>query len=211
MTIGVLGLNEMCLNFTGNDITNNVSLVKKVLEHIKVLLDEYSEEDNKLYNLELVPAEGCSYRLAYIDRKKYKNIKILGTEDRPYYTSLVVPPQLGLGIIDQVKIEEEILPLFTGGTVSRIFFGEHVNFESLINFAQKMMRTKIPYQDYSNTFSICKECSKYLDGVKEKCPYCGGLTTVFARVVGYYRPVEKFNLGKQQEFLDRKYVNVGEI
>lgn len=28
---------------------------------------------------------------------------------------------------------------------------------------------------------------------------------VWSRVMGYYRPVEDWNIGKQQEFRDRKY------
>lgn len=31
---------------------------------------------------------------------------------------------------------------------------------------------------------------------------------VWTRVMGYYRPVDYFNLGKQQEFKDRKYFNL---
>ncbi len=30
---------------------------------------------------------------------------------------------------------------------------------------------------------------------------------VFARVVGYVRPVKNFNAGKQEEFKDRKIIN----
>lgn len=30
------------------------------------------------------------------------------------------------------------------------------------------------------------------------------VTEVYSRVVGYYRPVQQFNKGKQEEFNDRK-------
>ena len=33
---------------------------------------------------------------------------------------------------------------------------------------------------------------------------CGRKCEVFSRVCGYYRPVRNFNLGKQEEFRDRK-------
>ena len=31
---------------------------------------------------------------------------------------------------------------------------------------------------------------------------------VYSRVVGYYRPVQDWNRGKQEEFSDREYVNL---
>lgn len=32
---------------------------------------------------------------------------------------------------------------------------------------------------------------------------------IYSRVSGYYRPVKNFNIGKQQEFSERKFLNVG--
>jgi ribonucleoside-triphosphate reductase (formate) len=32
---------------------------------------------------------------------------------------------------------------------------------------------------------------------------CGKKTEVYSRVVGFYRPVEQWNKGKQEEFTDR--------
>lgn len=39
---------------------------------------------------------------------------------------------------------------------------------------------------------------------KEKKEACGQKMEVFSRVVGYYRPVENWNKGKQDEFKSRK-------
>ena len=36
---------------------------------------------------------------------------------------------------------------------------------------------------------------------------CGKKCEVFSRVVGYYRPVQQWNLGKQEEFKERKNFN----
>lgn len=33
---------------------------------------------------------------------------------------------------------------------------------------------------------------------------------VYSRIVGYYRPVQNWNKGKQEEFKDRKYVKLGD-
>ncbi|BAT71427.1 conserved hypothetical protein [Thermosulfidibacter takaii ABI70S6] len=34
---------------------------------------------------------------------------------------------------------------------------------------------------------------------------------VYSRVVGYYRPVSNWNIGKRQEFKERKYVKLGTL
>jgi len=34
-------------------------------------------------------------------------------------------------------------------------------------------------------------------------PVCGKTTEVYSRIVGYFRPVENWNVGKRQEFKDR--------
>ena len=33
---------------------------------------------------------------------------------------------------------------------------------------------------------------------------CGKECQIFSRVVGYFRPIENWNLGKREEFKDRK-------
>ena len=38
---------------------------------------------------------------------------------------------------------------------------------------------------------------------------CGAKTEVYSRVTGFYRPVQSWNNGKQQEFKDRKMMEVG--
>ncbi len=37
---------------------------------------------------------------------------------------------------------------------------------------------------------------------------CNKETEVYSRIVGYFRPVQNWNIGKKQEFLDRKEYSV---
>ncbi len=34
---------------------------------------------------------------------------------------------------------------------------------------------------------------------------------IYSRVVGYYRPVQNWNIGKKQEFKERRYIKVGKL
>jgi ribonucleoside-triphosphate reductase len=61
---------------------------------------------------------------------------------------------------------------------------------------------RIPYFTISPVFSVCSGHG-YLRGEHLACPACGEETEVYARIVGYYRPVKNWNPGKKSEYRDR--------
>jgi ribonucleoside-triphosphate reductase len=100
--------------------------------------------------------------------------------------------------------------VFIHNTVVHIFLGE----EEPSPIATKKLIRKVaenyslPYYTITPTFSICPDHG-YIAGEHSYCPHCeseGKRTPceVYSRVVGYLRPVEQWNRGKQQEFKDRK-------
>ena len=46
-------------------------------------------------------------------------------------------------------------------------------------------------------------------GEQARCPHCDAKAEVYSRIVGYLRPVEQWNDGKQAEFLDRRVYQSG--
>ncbi|HKM06126.1 MAG TPA: ribonucleoside triphosphate reductase, partial [Sphaerochaeta sp.] len=70
-TIGLVGMNEACLNarFLGKGIGTEQGLkfTKEVLNHMRERLSLYQEQYGDLYNLEATPAESTTYRLAKHD------------------------------------------------------------------------------------------------------------------------------------------------
>jgi len=209
ITIGVIALNELCLNYLGSSIVENIDFTIKVLNYTRKWILDKQKEERTLINLEMIPGEGSSYRLAFIDRKLKPKIKTLGTRSKPYYSSLLIPPSLGIPLLERIPLEEKVLPLFSGGTIFRVYLGEKIpNKESLLNFIRKMSKTKIPYFDITNTYSVCTKEGLMHRSILYKCPNCNSRTEVYSRVVGYYRPVSKWNVGKVQEFKDRQYVSL---
>jgi len=209
VTIGVIGLNEMCQNYLNSDLMHNVGFVTRILNYMRDWSRRKQREIKQLINIEMIPGEGASYRLAYVDRKLCQNIKTQGTKHAPYYTTLLIPPSIEIDLFDRLKIEEQILPLFTGGTIFRVFIGEHsVTSSAIISLIKKISSTKIPYYDITCTYSICKKEGKTFRGIHYKCPNCSSKTEIYSRVVGYYRPLNRWNIGKVQEFYDRKYTNL---
>ena len=63
----------------------------------------------------------------------------------------------------------------------------------------------MPYITITPTFSICP-VHGYLAGEHHTCPRCAvSRNEVWTRVMGYFRPVHSFNIGKKGEFRERVY------
>ncbi|MEM3045513.1 MAG: ribonucleoside triphosphate reductase [Candidatus Bathyarchaeia archaeon] len=205
-TIGLVGLNESCVNFLGLPLSKSVDFVEKVLLHVREVLRRFQAETGKPFNLEETPAEGSCHRLALLDRKRFDGIFTQGTVDAPYYTSVLVPTVEEISLIERMNVEERLLPLFTGGTVFRILLGEAPGASAAKRLVRRIVEnTRIPYLDLGAVLSVCPKDRTMLYGVKETCDLCHGRTEIYARVVGYYRPTYKWNPGKQREFADRRY------
>ena len=205
-TIGLVGGHEACLNILGKGIETDagIRLMTRTLNHLRELTSAFQEQTGNLYNLEATPAEGTSYRLAKIDKNLYADIQASGN-GTPYYTnSTNLPVGLSEDVIASLEHQNKLQPLYTGGTVFHTFLGEAVaDTEALKSFIVKAFRmTKIPYLSITPTFSVCKEHG-YVSGEHPSCPTCGADAEVFTRIVGYYRPVSRWNKGKQAEYADR--------
>ncbi len=217
-TIGIIGMNECCLNFLGADIgtKEGVEFAEKVLDFVRERILEFQEETGNFYNLEATPGEGTSYRLAKLDKKKYPDIVVANEEavrekkSEPYYTnSSQLPVNYSDDLFLCLKLQDNLQCKYTGGTVFHIFLGEsNPPKDAVKNLVKKVfMNFRMPYITITPTFSICP-VHGYLKGKQHTCPKCaaeGKKTSceVYSRVVGYIRPVEQWNDGKRAEFEDR--------
>jgi ribonucleoside-triphosphate reductase len=211
-TIGLVGMNEAGLNakWIGKNMTatETQEFTKRVLNHMRERLSDYQEMYGDLYNLEATPAESTSYRLAKHDVKHYPDIKTAAKkeDDTPYYTnSSHLPVGYTEDLFDALDIQDELQTLYTSGTVFHAYLGERLeDWKSTANLVRKIAENyKLPYYSMSPTYSICRDHG-YIAGEHYTCPKCGQVTEVYSRITGYYRPVQNWNVGKSQEFKDRK-------
>ncbi|MBN1997755.1 ribonucleoside triphosphate reductase [candidate division KSB1 bacterium] len=214
-TIGLVGLNEAVLNLKNVSIgtPEGRSFALNVLDFMRNKLVEFQQQTGNNYNLEATPAEGTSYRLAQLDKQKYDivcaNEEKFNDGAAPYYTnSSQLPVNFTDDLFEMLDLQDEIQTKYTGGTVLHLFLGEKIK---NINALKKLIRKvcseyRLPYFSITPTFSVCPDCG-YLEGEKEFCPHCGDICEVYSRVVGYLRPVNQWNKGKQEEFKQRKTLN----
>lgn len=210
-TIGVNGINEYVRNLTrgADDITTEagMALAARLLDHLRARMVEFQEETGHLFNLEATPAEGTTYRFAKEDIARLPGIRHAGTDDNPYYTN---PSQLPVGYTADpflaMALQEPLQQTYTGGTVLHLYMGEAMpSAEACRELVRRSLsRFRLPYITVTPTFSICP-AHGYRSGHHEQCPDCGAACEVWTRVMGYFRPIESFNIGKKGEAQERTY------
>lgn len=213
-TIGLVGMNEACLNLLKEGIgdENGRKFAIKAMDFMRAKIVSFQKETGHNYNLEATPAEGTSYRLAKMDKEKLINIKCANDKDyyekgaKPFYTnSTQLPVNFTEDIFELLDHQDDLQTKYTGGTVVHIYAGERIHdIKIMKNLVKKVCTNyKLPYFTFSPTFSTCPTHG-YVAGEHFVCPKCGDDCEVFSRVVGYIRPVRQWNEGKKAEYEARK-------
>lgn len=213
-TIGIVGMNEACENMglggIGSDAGHSFAL--ETLDFMRQILTRFQEETGNLYNLEATPAEGTSYRLARKDKADWPRIQVANEQAvrddgaAPYYTnSSHLPVDFTNDLFEALDHQDDLQTRYTGGTVLHLYLGERVSDPDAV---KDLVRTiangyRMPYFSLTPTFSVCPEHG-YLAGEHPSCPVCARTSEVYSRVVGYLRPVQQWNEGKQSEFAARR-------
>jgi ribonucleoside-triphosphate reductase len=216
-TIGLVGMNEACMNLMGKNIASPEGQVftKIVLDYMRNKLVAFQKETGNNYNLESTPAEGTSYRLAKIDKEKYHDIICANEEEyrdnkaEPFYTnSTQLPVNFTDDVFEALDLQDDIQMKYTGGTVFHTYAGERIENPDSVRALVRTICTNyhLPYLTFTPTFSVCPSHG-YLSGEQEVCPTCHEACEVYSRVVGYLRPVKQWNKGKQEEYHMRQVFN----
>jgi ribonucleoside-triphosphate reductase len=176
-TIGIVGLNEACMNLFGEGVGSKKGkeFGEKVLDYMREILVSYQQETGNNYNLEATPAEGTSYRLAKIDKEKYPDMVFASAKSEiPFYTnSSQLPVNYTDDIFESLDLQDSMQSKYTGGTVLHMFMGERIkDTEALKGFIKTVCTNySLPYFSITPTFSVCPKCG-YIEGEHFECPKC---------------------------------------
>jgi len=173
-TIGLVGMNEACVNFLNADISTieGKTFALKVLDFMREKIMKYQEETGHFYNLEATPAEGVTYRFARSDKTQYPEIKTAG-KNEPYYTNSVhLPVSYTDDLFEVLDHQDSLQTKFTGGTVVHLFLGEKIDDIEVVKALVKKIAENyaLPYFTLTPTFSICP-IHGYISGEHKYCPF----------------------------------------
>ena len=226
-TFGLVGLPEAAANALENPklwyelekdyVRSALKWMKKVVRFVRNFADECRLKDENLYNVEEIPAESTAYRFASMDLKAFKDafnrgeICIPIERGIPFYSNSIIPYYAEVSIAQRAKWEGEVQSEFTGGVMMHLFLYESPDPVALKKLVKNIaMNTNVVYFSITPTISVCRKCRWNGVGVYDKCPKCGGNVEIWSRIVGYYRPIRNWNVGKKAEFLKRVKYGKGE-
>jgi len=222
-TFGIIGLPEAAANFmrdpyvwtngSRKQMKEAIYIERKMVSTVRKYAEEFEEKDGYLYNVEEIPGESTGYRFAIKDLKlfneEYKRDEILipNYDGVPFYSNSIVPYYADVSIFQRAIWEGEVQQEFTGGVMMHLFLNEQPDPKALKNMIQRIViNTKVVYFSITPTISVCRKCGWRSVGTFDTCPNCHSDVDVWSRIVGYYRPVRNWNVGKKAEFkLRRQY------
>ena len=219
-TIGIVGMNEACLNFLGQGHRHRGrSALRPGGDGLHARPDRTRSRKRPARSSTWkpprpkAPPTGC----AMLDKKHYPDIlwRPTTTEWRrgeaAFYTNSTQLPvnYTRRPVRNPRTCRTTSRPNTPAARSCTSFWAKRLSdIETIKNLVRKVATSyRLPYFTLTPTFSVCP-AHGYLSGERQLCPNCGQETEVYSRVVGYLRPIQQWNNGKQAEYAERKTFKV---
>lgn len=206
-TVGFVGAYEYVCN-KGLDIKTDegLELLKQTMGRIEKQIKIWQNKTKEgIFNVEQIPAESVSVRLAEID-----NVLGYNKENHKLYSNQYIPLTENASIYDRLRIQGEMDNYTSGGAIM------HLNVEDEKPLSEKQFRNIIKAAKENGTVYFAvnyaySECEKkhYSVGKNKKCPICKGeIVQQYTRVVGFITPVSSWNKTRRTyEYPNRVFYN----
>jgi ribonucleoside-triphosphate reductase (formate) len=180
-TVGLNGINE-CIELMGENILeeNGQNFLIDILDAINLENKKLEKQYNAPHNVEQVPGENMSIKLAEKD-------KLIGYQNRyNIYSNQFIPLTTNADLLDRIFLQGLFDKHFTGGAIC------HINVESRIDDAEKIKqliketaKQGVIYHAINYNLQECEEGHMTV-GKKEICSICGTkIINDYSRVVGF--------------------------
>ncbi|ROR22099.1 ribonucleoside-triphosphate reductase class III catalytic subunit [Mobilisporobacter senegalensis] len=206
-SFGITALNELQQLYNKKSIANDGEFALNTLRHINEKVNEFKEQDKKLYAIYATPAENlCGLQVTQF-RKKYGIIE--NVSDREYVsngfhchvTEDITP-------IQKQDLEYRFWELSNGGKIQYVKYPIDYNVGAIKTLVRRAMDMGL-YEGVNLSLAYCDDCGhQELD--MDECPHCGSKNlTKIDRMNGYlsYSRVKgdtRLNDAKMVEIAERK-------
>ena len=166
-----------------------------------------TKERNNIFNVEEIPGESMSYKLANTDRWIYGEEKV----PEPLYANQFVPLWEDATLFEKFHEEGRLASMLTGGGIVHYSLGENITPSQAKYIVEKAMEQKVEHYSLNPVYSIC-ENDHYTFGKQIICPKCGGkVTDYLTRTVGFFTKVSDWATPKRTgDFARREYKGINE-
>ena len=205
-SIGICGLNECCLELTGNPIQDEQELGEEICQYMTDVLNEFKAKDGLRWTLFYSPAESAAHRFALINKEKYPDAYVNGTEGNYYLTnSHHIDVKSDVNLVQHIKNGDIFHKYGVAGGITHIWMSDtRPDPIALFKLNQRIAKTNIKFWAFTNDYTYCLDCGFTILSDEDECLICHSDNVVtLSRITGYYQPVSGYNNGKKQEFKDR--------
>ena len=185
---------------------NNHDYIEDILKFVNEKAKEYSEKYNFLFNIEQIPAESMSTRLAKVDRVLFGNPYNLD----PLYANQNIPLWKDATIYEKMNADGKYNQLYTGGGIVHIQIDSTVTPTQAKNIILYAVKSGCEHFALNAIYSKCKKCGTVHKGKITTCLSCEHTELdYFTRIVGFFTAVKDWNTVRRDwEFQRRKFVDL---
>jgi ribonucleoside-triphosphate reductase len=205
-TLGFTGLAD-ALEMLGKPIQGKegYALADKILTHLDDKALEYSETYGLPFNVEEIPGESACGKLLQKDKYYFPDLV-----NRDILANQIFPLSLDMSLNTRISKAGKLMDKVSGGSIMHINIKEgYMNPQASAKLITKIIeKAQVPHFALNFGFSRC-ENGHTIKQITEECPICGGeIVEQVTRVVGYFSPVTSWSKPRQQEFAERRWLDI---
>lgn len=206
-SFGITALNELQQLYNKRSLAEDGEFAIRTLEHINEKVNQFKEEDGRLYAIYGTPAESlCGLQVTQF-RKKYGVIE--NVSDREYVSnSFHCHVTEDITPIQKQDLEKRFWELSNGGKIQYVKYPIAYNTEAIRTLIRRAMDMGF-YEGVNLSLAYCDDCG-HEELEMDVCPECGSKNlTKIERMNGYlsYSRVKgdtRLNSAKMAEIAERK-------
>lgn len=201
-TVGVNGFYE-AIEIMGHDILeeDGQEFSIEIMDHINDLNKKFDSQYKCFHNVEQVPAENMSIKMA----DKDKLLKYQDSYD--IYSNQFIPLTASADLLDRIKIQGIFDSHFSGGSILHINVDTQIeDWHKMANLMKIAIKKKVVYHAINYVLSECED--KHLTVSHDDiCPICGKeIIDKYTRVVGFLTSVKNWHeVRREQDFPNRTF------
>ena len=205
-SFGITALNELQQIHNQKSLVEDGQFAIEVMQHIVAKIDQFKEEDGKLYAIYGTPAESLCYTQIKQFRKEYG--VITNVSDRMYVSnSFHCHVTENISPIRKQDLEGRFWNYFNGGKIQYVRYPISYNLEAIRVLVRRAMKKGF-YEGVNLSLAYCDDCG-HEELEMDVCPVCGSRNlTKIDRMNGYlaYSRIHgdtRLNEGKMAEIAER--------
>ena len=198
-TFGIMGYYEASKDLEkrfGNDIDYLADMIHFIDSYARQL----TKERKNIFNVEEIPGESMSVKLANTDRWLFGEEKV----SEPLYANQMVPLWEDVSLDEKMK-RESLVDKCSGGGICHYSLGEKLTSKQQKKVIETAMKYGCSHFALNPTYAVC-ENDHYIFGKHEKCPKCGSkIVDSLTRTVGFFVRTSNMTTTKRTKDFEKRH------